>query len=114
MNEPIGDRIVPRHYVIHGAGAVGGSMGALLARSGCRVTLVARPAVVGAIQARGGISLVTGGEETIVPLGAVTSIDQVSPDAGTRLFLCMKAGDLLPALPPARAALGESVPAVTW
>lgn len=102
------------HYVIHGAGAVGGSMGALLARAGFRVTLVARPAVVKAIEAQGGLSLVSSGVAALIPLRAVTEINEVRPDDRTRLFLTMKAGDLRSALPGAQAVLGADVPTVTW
>jgi len=107
-------RSIRPHYVIHGAGAVGGSMGALLARAGFRVTLVARPAVVRAIDAQGGISLVSSGVASLIPLAAVTDISAVRREDGTRLFLTMKAGDLRPALPHAQAALGADVPTVTW
>ncbi|MDZ4803980.1 MAG: 2-dehydropantoate 2-reductase N-terminal domain-containing protein [Candidatus Eisenbacteria bacterium] len=104
----------PPHYVIHGAGAVGGSMGAILARSGRRVTLVARPAVVTAIRAQRGLSLVCAGTATLVPLEAVTRIDEITPGPNIRLLLTMKAGDLQSALPLASAALGAGTPTVTW
>jgi 2-dehydropantoate 2-reductase len=103
-----------RHYIIHGAGAVGGTMGALLARAGFRVTLVARRAVVEAIAAQGGIRLVAAGVPSVIPVRAVETIEQVEP--GSRPVICftMKAGDLAPALPAARAALGSSATAITW
>ncbi len=103
-----------RHYVIYGAGAVGGSMGALLARAGFRVTLVARPSVVAAIETQGGLSLVSGGVTSLIPIEAVTQIDHVTRLEEMRLFMTMKAGDLRPALPLAQAALGADVPIVTW
>lgn len=103
-----------RHYIIHGAGAVGGTMGALLARAGFHVTLVARPRVVAAIAVQGGLKLVEAGVPAIVPVRAVDRIERVEADARPVVCFTMKAGDLAPALPAARTALGAHATAVTW
>ena len=50
---------------IYGAGAIGGHIGALLARSGVDVTLIARGAHLAAIKADG-LRLLTAGEEIVV------------------------------------------------
>ncbi|HEX7879922.1 MAG TPA: 2-dehydropantoate 2-reductase N-terminal domain-containing protein, partial [Candidatus Eisenbacteria bacterium] len=104
----------PHHYIIHGAGAVGGTMGALLARAGFQVTLVARPAVVEAIAAQGGLRLIAAGVPGIIAVRAVDRIERVEPAGHPVVCFTMKAGDLAPALPAARAALGTGVAAVTW
>jgi 2-dehydropantoate 2-reductase len=101
------------HYVVIGAGAVGGTMGALLARAGFDVTLVSRPAVVEAIRRQAGLRLSIAGESTVIPVTAVSDVAEVTPAGRPILFFTMKAGDLAPALPAARAAFGNAT-AVTW
>lgn len=103
-----------RHYVVLGAGAVGGTLGALLARAGHPVTLVARPGAVRAIAEQGGLVHVVAGERRLVPLEAVETPAAVSRRGRPVLFFAMKAGDLGPALAPAVAAFGGGALAVTW
>ena len=75
-----------------GAGAVGGFFGAMLARGGTRVTLLARAAQVAAI-ARDGLRLEMGGRvETLRQLTA--TIDPQAALAGAELVLvCVKSTD---------------------
>jgi 2-dehydropantoate 2-reductase len=73
-----------------GAGAVGGFFGAMLARAGHAVTLVARPAHVQAITARG-LQLHMGGSVHAVPMRATTDIAAVG-DADL-VLLCVKSPD---------------------
>ncbi len=63
-----------RSTAVVGAGAVGGYFGAMLARAGHRVTLVARRAQVDAIQHAGGIRLQRGGAVETVPIVATTDL----------------------------------------
>src|SRR6187549_3059438 len=95
-HDPFDARPRDRHYIIHGAGAVGGTMGALLARAGFRVTLVARRPVVEAIHLQGGLRLVKAGVASLIPLTAVARIDDVEFIGHPILCLTMKAGDLAP------------------
>ncbi len=76
--------------VVVGAGAVGSFFGALLARAGHRVTLVARPAHVEAI-ARDGLRVQMQGQEIRVALHATTDIDAVR-DADV-VLVCVKSRD---------------------
>ncbi len=63
-----------RSTAVVGAGAVGGYFGAMLARAGHQVTLVARRAQVDAIGRAGGIRLQMGGRLETVPIGATTDL----------------------------------------
>ena len=76
-----------RSTVVVGAGAVGSFFGALLARAGHRVTLIARAAHVQAIQDRG-LQLHMGGQVHTVPMTATTELGAVA-DADLVLF-CVK------------------------
>lgn len=73
------DRIVSAfaHTVVIGAGAVGGYFGAMLARAGRRVTLVARPAQAAAI-ARDGLLLDKGGRVEAIPMATTTDLAAVA------------------------------------
>jgi 2-dehydropantoate 2-reductase len=79
-----------RSTTVVGAGAVGSFYGAMLARAGHAVTLVARAPHVQAIQARG-LQLQMGGEVHTVPLAATTELEAVR-DADLVLF-CVKSTD---------------------
>ena len=62
---------------VMGAGAVGGYYGALLARAGHQVTLIARPAHVDAITDAGGLWLHTDAGQECTPLHASTEASAV-------------------------------------
>ncbi len=79
-----------RCIVVVGAGAVGSFFGALLARAGHRVTLVARPAHVQAIQAHG-LQLHMGEQVQAVAMAATTDLAAVR-EADLVLF-CVKSTD---------------------
>ena len=68
----------PARYVIYGAGAVGATIGGLLARAGSNVVCIARPAYAEAL--RQGIVLNLDGRETTVNAEAVTSIRELNPE----------------------------------
>ena len=63
---------------IYGAGAIGGHIGALLARSGVDVTLIARGAHLAAIKADG-LRLLTAGEEIVVRPACTDDPAEASP-----------------------------------
>jgi 2-dehydropantoate 2-reductase len=73
-----------------GAGAVGGFFGAMLARAGHRVTLIARPAQVQAIE-RDGLRLDMAGRVESIAVAANPALDAVH-DADLVLF-CVKSTD---------------------
>ncbi|MCU4181004.1 ketopantoate reductase family protein [Bosea sp. BH3] len=94
---------------VMGAGAVGSYYGAMLARAGHQVTLVARPQHVEAISGRGLVLEARGTTETI-PLAATTEPSGVA-GAGIILF-CVKSDDtaaagqaMMPYLAPGAAIL---------
>ncbi len=76
--------------VVVGAGAVGSFYGAMLARAGHRVTLIARPAHVAAIE-RGGLQLQMAGQLQTLKLAATTDIAAVC-DADL-VLVCVKSTD---------------------
>jgi len=97
---------------IVGAGAIGGLLGAYLARAGHQVSLVARGAHLSAIRARG-LEVRSGGERITV---SVTASDQVTDllqqDA---IFVALKAngiGAMLPRLSPLIGPKTLVVPAI--
>jgi len=79
-----------RSIAVVGAGAVGSFYGAMLARAGHAVTLIARPAHVQAIE-REGLRLQMGGRIETIRTAARTDIDSVG-DADLVLF-CVKSTD---------------------
>lgn len=92
---------------ILGAGAIGSSMGALLARAGQDVTLVGRPDQVAAIRAEG-LRVEGAGGSLTVPLRADTALD-ARPDLA---LIAVKTQDVAAAVRAHRAFL-EDVPVVT-
>src|SRR5437763_12353952 len=79
-----------RSTAVVGAGAVGSFFGAMLARAGHPVTLIARPAHVQAIE-RAGLRLDKGGRSETIRVGARTDVAGVR-GAGLVLF-CVKSTD---------------------
>jgi 2-dehydropantoate 2-reductase len=75
-------------YVIFGAGAIGAAIGGLLNRAGLRVVCVARPEVSDALNR--GLVLEERGERTTVTARSVTTINQVSPEAGDVALITTK------------------------
>jgi 2-dehydropantoate 2-reductase len=93
---------------IIGAGAIGSALGALLGRAGRDVTLIGRPAHVGAIRS-GGLRVDGALGSFIVPMAASEALD-FRPDLA---FLTVKTQDALAAL-QANAAFLAGVPVVTF
>ncbi|HSO74517.1 MAG TPA: 2-dehydropantoate 2-reductase, partial [Blastocatellia bacterium] len=65
-------------YVIFGAGAVGSTVGGLLARAGSNVVCVARPAQVAALSQ--GIVLKLGGREIVVKVESASHLQDLKPE----------------------------------
>src|SRR5690606_28955854 len=94
--------------LIYGAGAVGGYLGGMLALAGEKVTLVARPPVVDAIN-RNGLLITRGGVTKRAPVHAVDSLYQACSQNSDfdLIILGMKAY----ALERAVAELAAEIPA---
>ncbi|HVG18953.1 MAG TPA: ketopantoate reductase family protein [Blastocatellia bacterium] len=75
-------------YIIFGAGAIGGAIGAMLARKGARVVCVARPAQAEAL--RRGLIIKQEGEQITARVEAVTDASRLSPEAGDTLVITTK------------------------
>ena len=90
-------------YVVVGAGAVGGTLAALLAQSGQEVLVVARGAHGAAITAHG-LELATPTRTLRVPLPVVASVDELELRCDDAILLCTK-GQHSAALVSALAAL---------
>jgi len=89
---------------IVGAGAIGGLLGAHLARSGQDVTLIARGAHLAAMQSRGLTVRSAGGEFTVHP----RCTDDLSAISGAGVvFITLKAHSVPPVAPAIGAALAE-------
>ena len=98
-------------YVIYGAGAVGGVIGAKLFMRGREVVLIARGEHLRAIQANG-LRLQHPQGEVLLPVPAVGRPSEIEFHAGDVVFLTMKAQDTNAALTDLLAAAGDQVPVV--
>jgi 2-dehydropantoate 2-reductase len=98
-------------FVIFGAGAIGGSVGARLHQSGHEVTLIARGAHLEAIR-RDGLTFVTPAERMVLPLPAVGAPGAVEWSGDEVVLLATKSQDTLGALRALRDAAGSAVPVV--
>jgi 2-dehydropantoate 2-reductase len=77
--------------VIVGAGAIGCALAGMLARTGCKVICVARPAIVEALKS--GITLRLEDETLTVVAEAVSRMQDLEPRDGDVLILTMKSQD---------------------
>jgi len=97
-------------YVIYGAGAIGGSLGAKLFASGCEVVLIARGPHLAAIQERG-LTLRTPDGEASHPIPAAGHPSEIDWQDGDIVLLTVKSQDTAGAIEDLRAAAGN-VPVV--
>ena len=86
-------------FCVYGAGAIGGTMAALLARAGARVSVVARDKTLAALK-RHGLCLLNGGKVLQVPVRADAEPAALGPQ--DYVVIAVKA----PALPEAVARIG--------
>ena len=101
-----------RRYVVFGAGAIGGVVGARLARAGHDVALIARGAHLEAIRTQG-LRMVTPVEDVTLPLPAAADPAELGVGRdGDVVLLCVKSQDTLGALESLRAAGADEVPIV--
>lgn len=99
-----------RRFVVLGAGAVGGTIGALLREAGRDVTFVARGAHGAALAAQGGLRLRAPGGERLVraPVAASPADARLAP--GDVALVAVKLQDAEAALDALRAAGGPDLP----
>lgn len=96
-------------YVIHGAGAIGGTIGAHLHRAGQEVVLIARGEHLAALRADGLRLASPDGEETLrIPVAATPAEAAIGPE--DRVILAMKTQDTLAALDDLVLAAPPEVP----
>ncbi len=86
-----------RRFVVYGAGAIGGVLGARLHQAGHDVTLIARGAHLAAIRA-GGLRVESPGSSVTVHLPVVERPDQIGWRRGDVVLLAMKSNDTGPAV----------------
>jgi 2-dehydropantoate 2-reductase len=99
-------------YVIYGAGAVGGVVGARLAQAGHEVALIARGAHLTAIQ-NAGLRLITPAEDVTLQIPAAEGPAQLEVGrVADIVLLAVKSQDTLGALDALRAAGADAVPIV--
>jgi len=98
-------------FVIFGAGAVGGAVGARLHQAGCDVTLIARGPHFEAIK-REGLRFETPVERVVLELPVVNDPAAVSWREGHVVLLVVKSQDTASALASLRAAAPPSLPIV--
>jgi 2-dehydropantoate 2-reductase len=99
------------HFVVFGAGAVGGVAGARLRQAGFAVTLIARGAHLDAIR-RHGLELVTPEERVVLEIPAVGSPADVAWTGDDVVLLATKSQDTLGALTALRTETGPATPVV--
>ena len=97
-------------YVIYGAGAIGGSIGARLFQAGRDVTLICRGAHLEATR-RDGLVLRTPDQTVTLPIPAVGSPSEIDWRGDEVVLLTMKSQDTEAALQALRSAAGD-VPVV--
>ncbi len=98
-------------FVIYGAGAIGGTIGARLFQSGHEVVLIARGAHLDAMKTKG-LRLQTPEEDVVLPVPAVNHPKDVEWRAGDVAILTMKTQDTEPALRDLEIAAGTSLPVI--
>lgn len=98
-------------FVVYGAGAIGGVVGARLHQAGFAVTLIARGAHLEAIRARG-LELVTPEEHVVLDIPAAAAPDELDYSDDDVVLLATKSQDTLAALSALRDAGGLAVPVV--
>ncbi|MEE8385586.1 MAG: 2-dehydropantoate 2-reductase N-terminal domain-containing protein, partial [Dehalococcoidia bacterium] len=93
-------------YVIYGAGAIGGSIGARLHQKGHDVVLICRGKHLEAIQ-RDGLTFRTPGETVQLPIPAAGHPSEIEFGDDDAVLLTMKSQDTATALDDLRAAAGD-------
>lgn len=98
-------------YIIYGAGAVGGVIGARLFEHGHDVVLIARGAHLDAVRAHG-LTLQTPDASVTLPIAAVGHPSELHFNADDVVLMTMKTQHTAAALDDLRDAAGSSVPVI--
>lgn len=98
-------------FVILGAGAIGGAVGARLHQAGHAVSLIARGPHLEALR-RDGLTLLTPVERAVLPLEAAADPGDLDWTGEEVVLLATKSQDTLAALGALRAAAGPGIPVV--
>ncbi|MBI4766440.1 MAG: ketopantoate reductase family protein [Deltaproteobacteria bacterium] len=98
-------------YIIFGAGAIGGVIGARLHRIGKEVVLIARGRHLEAIR-QSGLRLETPGGTDTLKIPAVSTPAEIQFEKNDAVILGMKSQDTIGALEALRAAAGDRLPVV--
>lgn len=96
-------------FIIYGAGAIGGVIGARLHAAGQETVLIARGAHLDAVRQRG-LRLLTPDEEFVVRPHTASAPSEIAFGDGDVVLLCVKSQDTLGALDALRAAAGDDIP----
>jgi len=96
-------------YVVYGAGGIGASLGAELARAGCEVVLIARGAQLAALRERG-LDYATPERRERIRLPVVGHPAEVGLRDGDVAMLAMKTQDALPAIEALAGLAGPDLP----
>ncbi|MGH2858271.1 MAG: ketopantoate reductase family protein [Solirubrobacteraceae bacterium] len=98
-------------FVIFGAGAIGGVLGARLHQAGFDVTLIARGEHLHTLR-RDGLTVVTPAQRTVLRPAVAAGPDEVDWSGDEIVLLAIKSQDTLGALTALRDAAGTGVPVV--
>jgi 2-dehydropantoate 2-reductase len=98
-------------FIIYGAGAIGGVIGARLFQEGFPVVLIARGAHHKAIQSQG-LILESPHEVVTLPIPVVKHPAEINFEAGDVVMLAMKSQHTVAALEALRNATGDEIPVV--
>ncbi len=94
------------NYIIYGTGAIGGVVGAYLARSGANVKLIGRPGHVEAIN-KHGLKLVTPDSTQVIKVPGYTHPNQIEFEADDVVLLCVKGQNTQEALNDLKTAVDD-------
>lgn len=98
-------------FVVYGAGAIGGTIGARLFQSSHDVVLIARGAHLDAIKTKG-LRLQTPDEDVLLPVPAVSHPREIDWKPGDVVIMTMKTQDTEPALRDLEVTAGTGVPVI--
>ncbi len=97
-------------YIIHGAGAVGSLVGAMLAESGFNVVLIGRPAHTAAVRENGLVVRSRKGDRRVTEIEAVNSPSEITPQEDDVILLTVKTAQTAESVQELRETFEETTP----
>ena len=97
-------------YIIHGAGAVGSLVGAMLAETGFKVVLIGRPAHTAAVRENGLLVRSRKGDRRVMRIDAVNSPSEITPQDDDVILLTVKSGQTAESVQELRDTFEETTP----